>query len=263
MPEILHLLSDRISTPIGPILIAADLQGNLRTALFTEDEQVIRRQLRLQYGDTGFTLKPANDPCGLAAAISSYFSGQLHVIDTISVETGGTPFQRQVWRALREIPCWRDLILRRTGAANRPSRRGPRCRSSQRRQSGCSRGPLSPGDRFQRFVDRLRRRNRTQTLAARSRTQPSFVIDPISITTFCVRLGDTLFPRPPPGSFSDSASPVQLLAFAATSASFFRIFPPSSTTYSRFTSRSFNTSTAPEGQLICTRSIFFASPIPK
>jgi len=105
MPEILHLLSDRLSTPIGPILIAADLQGNLRTALFTEDEQVIRRQLRLQYGDTGFTLEPANDPCCLTATISSYFSGQLHVIDTIPVETGGTPFQRQVWRALREIPC--------------------------------------------------------------------------------------------------------------------------------------------------------------
>jgi methylated-DNA-[protein]-cysteine S-methyltransferase len=27
------------------------------------------------------------------------------VIDTLPVETGGTPFQREVWHALREIPC--------------------------------------------------------------------------------------------------------------------------------------------------------------
>jgi methylated-DNA-[protein]-cysteine S-methyltransferase len=131
MPDTLHLLFDRVSTPIGPIMIAVDRQGNLRTALFTEDEQVIRRQLRLHYGDRGFALEPANDPCGLTVAISSYFTGQLHVIDTIPVETGGTPFQRQVWRALREIPCgatssYRELArrighpaaVRAVGAAN-------------------------------------------------------------------------------------------------------------------------------------------------
>ena len=105
MKEILHLLFDCIPTPIGPIMIAADRDGNLRVALFADDDVVIRRQLRLHYSDSGFTLEPAKNPSGLSAVLSSYFTGQLHAIDTIPVRTGGTPFQRQVWLALREIPC--------------------------------------------------------------------------------------------------------------------------------------------------------------
>ena len=103
--EILHLLFDHIPTPIGQIMVAADPEGNLRAALFGEDDEVIRRQLRLQYAQTVITLEPARNPSGLCAAISSYFDGKLDVIDAIPVETGGTPFQRLVWRALRDIPC--------------------------------------------------------------------------------------------------------------------------------------------------------------
>jgi methylated-DNA-[protein]-cysteine S-methyltransferase len=105
MPDILHLLLDRIPTPIGSILIAVDHEGNLRTALFTEDDEVIRRQLRLHYGRAGFTLKTATNPGGLSSVICRYFAGDLHAIDAIPVETGGTSFQREVWHALREIRC--------------------------------------------------------------------------------------------------------------------------------------------------------------
>jgi methylated-DNA-[protein]-cysteine S-methyltransferase len=104
-PPILSLFVDTVPTPIGSIIIAADPSGNLRSALFTEEVEVVRRQLRLQYGERGFTLKPAVNPHGLSEAISRYFAGVLNAIDTIPVETGGTPFQRDVWRALREIPC--------------------------------------------------------------------------------------------------------------------------------------------------------------
>lgn len=45
--------------------------------------------------------------------------------------------------------------------------------------------------------------------------------------------------------------------------SLFNTFPPSSITYSRSTSRSFNESTVPEGHRISTMSTFFASPSPK
>jgi len=103
--ENLHLHLDRINTPIGSILIAADQEGCLRTALFAEDEEIIYRQLCHDYGDNEVRLKTAKDPSGLSAAISRYFDGQLEAIDTIPVKTGGTPFQRQVWKALRDIPC--------------------------------------------------------------------------------------------------------------------------------------------------------------
>jgi methylated-DNA-[protein]-cysteine S-methyltransferase len=37
--------------------------------------------------------------------IDRYFQGDLTEIDSLSVKTGGTLFQRQIWRALRTIPC--------------------------------------------------------------------------------------------------------------------------------------------------------------
>jgi methylated-DNA-[protein]-cysteine S-methyltransferase len=105
MPDMLHLFLDCIATPIGPIMIAADREGNLRAALFTDDDEVIRRQLRHHYLKSGFTLESERNPHGLSDEIQNYFAGQLDAIDTIPVETGGTPFQRQVWHALRGVSC--------------------------------------------------------------------------------------------------------------------------------------------------------------
>jgi methylated-DNA-[protein]-cysteine S-methyltransferase len=105
MVQILGFTIDRIKTPIGVMMIAADVDGNLRAALFIEEEEAIRRQLILQYGKGGFTLEPGHNPHGLSAAISDYFAGDLGVIDRLPVQTGGTEFQKEVWRALREIPC--------------------------------------------------------------------------------------------------------------------------------------------------------------
>jgi len=117
MPDPLQLLLDIIPTPIGSMTIAADPAGNLRLALFTEDEAVLTRQLRLQYGKTGFSLTRALNPHGLSDLIRRYFAGELATIDTIPVATGGTPFQQKVWQELRNIPCgattsYGDLALR-------------------------------------------------------------------------------------------------------------------------------------------------------
>lgn len=131
MPESLELLIDRIETPIGGLMIAADALGNLRAALFTEEAEVVRAQLRRLYGDQDFTLSPSRDPSGIVTAITRYFGGELDAIETIPVETGGTPFQLEVWCALREIPCGtttsygelarrigRPKAVRAVGAAN-------------------------------------------------------------------------------------------------------------------------------------------------
>jgi methylated-DNA-[protein]-cysteine S-methyltransferase len=105
MKTILHCTTDCISTPIGNLMIAADEEGRLRAVLFAEDGEVIRHQLRVLYGAGGFDLAPSHDPHGLSQAITGYFEGDLGVIDGLPVETGGTPFQQDVWRALRAIPC--------------------------------------------------------------------------------------------------------------------------------------------------------------
>ena len=121
MAEPLHLLIDALDTPIGELAVVADRHGNLRTLEWTEHDERMRRALRLHYGPDGFVLEPARDPGGLTRALRAYFAGDLAAIDRLPTATGGTPFQRLVWRALREIPCGTTLsygeLARRIGRA--------------------------------------------------------------------------------------------------------------------------------------------------
>jgi methylated-DNA-[protein]-cysteine S-methyltransferase len=105
MSDVLQLFLDRLETPIGEMLIVADRDGNLRATDWTDHESRMRHFLRLHYGQDAVRLDPARDPNGLTSAIASYFAGELTSIDTLPVQTTGTPFQREVWRALREITC--------------------------------------------------------------------------------------------------------------------------------------------------------------
>ncbi|HEX7962237.1 MAG TPA: methylated-DNA--[protein]-cysteine S-methyltransferase [Terriglobales bacterium] len=105
MNEILQLSVNRLDTPIGEMLIVADQEGRLRATDWTEHEDRMHRSLRLQYGENGFRLDTVHNSSHVTRAISRYFAGELAVIDSLPVETGGTPFQREVWHALRNIPC--------------------------------------------------------------------------------------------------------------------------------------------------------------
>jgi methylated-DNA-[protein]-cysteine S-methyltransferase len=105
MSDVLQLFVDRLDTPIGEMLIVADRDGNLRATDWTDHESRMRHFLRLHYGQDAVRLEPSRDPNGLTSAIASYFAGELASIDTLPVQTTGTPFQREVWRALREITC--------------------------------------------------------------------------------------------------------------------------------------------------------------
>jgi methylated-DNA-[protein]-cysteine S-methyltransferase len=105
MPEILRLLKDQFETPIGEMVIVADRDGNLRAADWTDHTDRMLRLLQRHYGKNGFTLEPAHNPGGLTDMLKSYFVGELASIDSLPTQTAGTPFQREIWRALREIPC--------------------------------------------------------------------------------------------------------------------------------------------------------------
>jgi methylated-DNA-[protein]-cysteine S-methyltransferase len=121
MAETLRLLVDHIETPIGELAIVADDAGRLRAVDWTEHDANMRRSLRLHYGERGFSLTPAANPAGLAVSIRSYFEGNLSAINDLPVATGGTAFQRIVWRALRQIPCGDTIsyaeLARRIGRA--------------------------------------------------------------------------------------------------------------------------------------------------
>jgi methylated-DNA-[protein]-cysteine S-methyltransferase len=105
MRDVLQFQIDRIQTPIGELVIVADHDGSLRAVDWTEYETRMYRLLRIHYGANGFSLNPAHNPGGLSDAMDSYFAGELKTIDTLPVRTAGTPFQQEVWQALRGIDC--------------------------------------------------------------------------------------------------------------------------------------------------------------
>ncbi|MBC8162059.1 MAG: methylated-DNA--[protein]-cysteine S-methyltransferase [Roseiflexaceae bacterium] len=98
--NILHI--DRIASPIGEILLVVD--GAQLVALdYAGYEPRMLKLLARRYGP--LTLEEAADPHGYSTLVRAYLAGDLAALDGIPVNTGGTPFQQQVWQALREIPA--------------------------------------------------------------------------------------------------------------------------------------------------------------
>jgi O-6-methylguanine DNA methyltransferase len=99
----MNLTIDRLSTPIGTLLLVSDDDGRVRALDFDDGEARMLRLLKTHYGDP--TLAPGPAPAALRCALEAYFAGDLGAIDDVPVATGGTPFQRTVWAALRRIPA--------------------------------------------------------------------------------------------------------------------------------------------------------------
>ena len=95
------LAFDQLTTPAGDALIMWDAQGRLRVFDWAGYESRMNRLLERHYGPV--SPKPDRAPAFLRNSILAYFSGELTAIDAIPCETGGTPFQRKVWAALRDI----------------------------------------------------------------------------------------------------------------------------------------------------------------
>ena len=97
-----ELLLDRVASPIGTLPIVVD-GARLCLLDLHDDEASVARSLAARYGT--YRLREAGDPAGVASALRAYFAGDLTALDGVEVDTGGTEFQRAVWRALREIPA--------------------------------------------------------------------------------------------------------------------------------------------------------------
>jgi len=97
----MRLFREHVLSPIGTILLVSD--GKALHALDFEDFE--NRALRLLQRYHGpYELVPGRI-AGVAERIAAYFAGELTALDAIPVETGGSEFQRRVWRALRGIPA--------------------------------------------------------------------------------------------------------------------------------------------------------------
>lgn len=98
----LELSVDGFDSPIGPVIVAVDDEGALRAIHFaprSEAEALLPRACAVPA--VHVTWRP--DPAGCTRALQAYFSGELDAIDGLRVAPAGTPFQHDVWRALRDV----------------------------------------------------------------------------------------------------------------------------------------------------------------
>jgi methylated-DNA-[protein]-cysteine S-methyltransferase len=95
------LLRDRIATPIGGMILLAH-DGALVLLEFEEASDRIARELNRRFKH--YELIDHANAFGLSDKVRAYYAGDFSAIDDIETDGGGTPFQRRVWQALREIP---------------------------------------------------------------------------------------------------------------------------------------------------------------
>jgi methylated-DNA-[protein]-cysteine S-methyltransferase len=93
---------ETFATPIGSAVTVTDEEGQLRALDWDDRAPSMHRLLRLHYGRV--RLQPTGAASTARRAVEAYFDGELTAIDSLPVKTGGTPFQRSVWAALRTIP---------------------------------------------------------------------------------------------------------------------------------------------------------------
>jgi O6-methylguanine-DNA--protein-cysteine methyltransferase len=76
----------------------------------------MHRLLRSHYGDD-YSLAEGPAPAAVTRALEAYFEGCTDTLAEVEVATGGTPFQREVWQALREIPAGTTVSYGRLAAS--------------------------------------------------------------------------------------------------------------------------------------------------
>ena len=91
----------KLATPAGRVVLV-ERGGSLVGLVFEDHWKRFRRDLEKRFGS--FTFEETLQTESAAGALQRYFAGDLGALDAIDVDTGGTPFQESVWRALRRIP---------------------------------------------------------------------------------------------------------------------------------------------------------------
>ena len=95
----------RIVTPVGPMLIAVDHQERLRVLDWADYAERMVHLLDRYYGPGAVILQESTARNAVTERLEAYVAGDIRAIDGIVTEAAGTPFQLQVWAALRDIPA--------------------------------------------------------------------------------------------------------------------------------------------------------------
>jgi methylated-DNA-[protein]-cysteine S-methyltransferase len=100
----LKLTLERLATPTGTMLLVSDGQNRLRGLDWEDHADRLNRLVARYAAPQRVCVAERQGPSAACRALAAYFAGDLAAIDDLPVETGGTPFQRRVWAALRCVP---------------------------------------------------------------------------------------------------------------------------------------------------------------
>jgi methylated-DNA-[protein]-cysteine S-methyltransferase len=93
--------------PAGAVTVAVH-DGRVCALVFSDRWPGMERWLARRFG-AEIRLRQTKDPARVISRLRDYFAGHFAVLDDIDVDTGGTPFQQSVWRALRDIPAGKTM----------------------------------------------------------------------------------------------------------------------------------------------------------
>ena len=99
----MRLRFERRISPVSSLFLVTDEDGILRALDFDDYEERLHRLLRDHYGNVA--LEEGAAPKSITRSLDAYFAGEFDALAEIKTATGGTPFQREVWAALRTIPA--------------------------------------------------------------------------------------------------------------------------------------------------------------
>ena len=89
-----------VASPIGDVEIAFRA-GRMCALAFAHGEVRLEHVIARRFGNTD--CRPAARTPAAASKLRRYFEGDLRALQTIPVDLDGTPFQLEVWTALRAI----------------------------------------------------------------------------------------------------------------------------------------------------------------
>ena len=91
----MNVVSKHIPSPVGPLLLGAD-DDHLRLIWFSTPRHPLPRSVAIEGGDNAVLRETG-------AQLEAYFTGRLRAFD-LPLLPVGTPFQREVWSTLAQIP---------------------------------------------------------------------------------------------------------------------------------------------------------------
>ena len=94
------------SSPIGDIQILVDGES-LIFLDFADNTDRIDKLMGRRFDN--FEIVESKNPAAMRDRLNRYFKGDWNAFEGLDVDTGGTDFQRSVWRGLRAIPTGQSI----------------------------------------------------------------------------------------------------------------------------------------------------------